>query len=196
MRGGLKFDRTMGHVNHLVEEMLRRNVTRPALWITMVDTEIIDARKAVEYWRDRGVNAGYTLLENRGGNLKDAEDYSHSEEMDFFSDCTRLFKQAYIKFDGDLVLCCTDYETKMVLGNVREKSLYEVWNGPVATEIRRKFLTNRIGKIPLCSVCKIDREKEVEVRARRPLSIGLPDSRLPAPPVPGGPSAAPPSVPA
>jgi MoaA/NifB/PqqE/SkfB family radical SAM enzyme len=176
MRGGLKFDRTMANVDHLLSEMRRRQATRPAIWITMVDTEVIDARKAVEYWRSRGVNARYTMLENRGGNIADAESYAHHAEMDYFSDCTRLFKQAYIKFNGDLVLCCTDYDAKVILGNIREKSLYEVWNGEVACEIRRKFLTERIGEISLCSVCKVDRETEVEVRATRPLPILLPPS--------------------
>ena len=183
MRGGLKFDRTMANVEHLLAEMRRRQTTRPALWITMVDTEVIDARKAVEYWRSRGVNARYTMLENRGGNIADAHSYAHHEAMDYFSDCTRLFKQAYIKFNGDLVLCCTDYEAKIILGNIRDKSLYEVWNGEVATEIRRKFLTNRIGVISLCSVCKVDREKEVEVRGSRPIAINMPPpSRGPSAP--------------
>ena len=179
MRGGLKFDRTMENVDRLLSEMRRKQATRPAVWITMVDTEVIDARKAVEYWRARGVNARYTMLENRGGNIADAQSFAHHEQMDYFSDCTRLFKQAYIKFNGDLVLCCTDYEAKIILGNIQDKSLYEVWNGEVATEIRRKFLTGRIGEISLCSVCKVDREKEVEVKANRPMSIALP------PPSPG-----------
>ncbi|PYQ11300.1 MAG: hypothetical protein DMH00_08640 [Acidobacteria bacterium] len=184
MRGGLKFDRTMANVTHLIEAMRRRQATRPALWITMVDTEIIDARKAVEYWRSRGVNARYTMLENRGGNIADAESMAHHQGMDYFSDCTRLFKQAYIKFNGDLVLCCTDYEAKIILGNVRDKSLYEVWNGEVATEIRRKFLSNRIGEISLCSVCKVDREREVQVKSSRPLPIVIPRPPSARPPAP------------
>jgi len=184
MRGGLKFDHTMANVDHLIEAMRRRRAARPALWITMVDTEIIDARKAAAYWRSRGVNARYTMLENRGGNIANAESYAHHRRMDYFSDCTRLFKQAYIKFNGDLVLCCTDYDAKVILGNVREKSLHEVWNGEVATEIRRKFLSNLIPEISLCSVCKVDRETEVDVESSRPVSIRLPPApaaRVPLP---------------
>lgn len=184
MRGDLKLDRTIANVDYLIEEMRWRKKARPAVWITMVDTEIIDSREAVQYWRARGVNARYTMLENRGGNITDAESYSRSRRMTYFSDCTRLFKQAYIKFNGDAVLCCTDYEARMILGNVREKSLYEVWNGPVATEIRRKFLSSRIGEIPLCSACKVDREKEVEVRASRPIPISPPGWKPAATPQP------------
>jgi MoaA/NifB/PqqE/SkfB family radical SAM enzyme len=181
MRAGMDFQRTMANVDHLIAELRRRRMRRPELWITMVDTEIIDARRAVEYWRGRGVNARYTMLENRGGNIREAERFSRRRPMNYFSDCTRLFKQAYIKFNGDLVLCCTDYEAKMILGNVREKSLYEVWNGPVATAIRAKFLSQRIVDIPLCSVCKVDREKEVAVPTPRPVFVFLP---APAPAVP------------
>jgi len=181
MRGGLSYQRTLENVEHLLGEMRRRKRRRPEIWITMVDTAIIDARKAVRYWRGRGVNARYTMLENRGGNVPDAERVGHHGVMAYYSDCTRLFKQAYIKFNGDVVLCCTDYETKMILGNVREQSLYEVWNGPVATAIRARFLSGRIGEIPLCSACRVDREKEVAVRAARPLSIQLPAPRLASP---------------
>ena len=174
MRGGMDLHRTMANVDHLIREMRRRRAQRPALWITMVDTDIIDARRAVKYWRDRGLNARYTRLENRGGNIREAEDFSHSRKMDFFSDCTRLFKQAYIKFNGDVVLCCTDYEARLVLGNVRESSLHEVWNSAVATSLRAKFLSGRIGEIPLCGACKVDRETEVEVRAPRLVPVTLP----------------------
>ena len=165
MRGGMDLRRTMSNVDHLVREIRRRRARRPALWITMVDTGLIDARRAVEYWRGRGLNARYTKLENRGGNVPQAEDLSRSRRMEFFSSCTRLFKQAYIKFNGDVVLCCTDYEARVVLGNVREKTLREVWNGQPATSIRSQFLHGRIGEMPLCGACKVDCEKEVEVRA-------------------------------
>jgi len=170
----MELRRTMANVDHLVREMRRRRALRPALWITMVDTGLIDARRAVEYWRGRGLNARFTKLENRGGNVPQAEDYRRGRKMDFFSACTRLFKQAYIKFNGDMVLCCTDYEARVVLGNVREKSVREVWNGEIATSIRARFLSGRIGEIPLCGACKVDCEKEVEVRAPRPVPVRLP----------------------
>ena len=181
MRGGVGFHRTMANVEHFLDALRRRKARRPALWITMVDTEVIDARRAVKYWRGRGVNARYTRLENRGGNIADAETFSHSGHMEYFTDCTRLFKQAYIRFNGDVVLCCTDYEAKVILGNVRESSLHDVWNGPVATSIRASFLSGRIGELSLCGVCKVDREQEVEVRAPRPIPIALPFPRRASP---------------
>ena len=71
-----KFEVTLANVNHLLEQMRTRNMDRPKVWITMVDTTIIDARKALKYWKARGVRAKYTALENRGGYIKQAQGWS------------------------------------------------------------------------------------------------------------------------
>ncbi|MEE9230957.1 MAG: radical SAM/SPASM domain-containing protein [Acidobacteriota bacterium] len=166
MRGNMDFDRTMRNIDYLVSTMRKRRLKRPHLWITMVDTEVIDAQRAVAYWKSRGISSKYTRLENRGGNIADADSFSHSHQMQYFSTCTRLFKQMYIMFNGDVVLCCTDYSREQILGNVRDKSLYEVWNGEVAMNTRRTFLSDKIGELPLCGKCKIDEEVEVEHRTQ------------------------------
>ena len=72
-----------------------------------------------------------------------------------FANCTRLFKQAYILWNGDMVLCCTDYTRKVVLGNVDETSIREVWNSPRAVQIRRLYAEGFMDQIPLCKDCQI-----------------------------------------
>jgi MoaA/NifB/PqqE/SkfB family radical SAM enzyme len=161
MRGRMQFEQTLEHVHYLVDEMKRRQASYPEVWITMVDTNVIDAKKAVRYWQSRGVRSKYTTLENRGGNIKDAESFSRTKAMSYYTTCTRLFKQAYIMFNGDLVLCCVDYSREQVLGNIVGSSIYDVWNGEVAKEIRRRYLGHEFDKLPLCGNCRIDEEREV-----------------------------------
>ncbi len=163
MRGNMNFERTLANVDYLIETQRQRGLERPKLWITMVDTSLIDAHQAVAYWRSRGVASKYTTLENRGGNIRDAEAFSKTRSMAYYTTCTRLFKQAYIMFNGDLVLCCVDYRREQVLGNIARSSVYDVWNGPVAQEIRRRYLAQEFDRLPLCGVCKIDEIREVAV---------------------------------
>jgi len=163
MRGNMDFERTLANVDHFLETQRSRGLERPKLWITMVDTSVIDARKAVAYWRSRGVASKYTTLENRGGNIKDAETFSRTRAMSHYTSCTRLFKQGYIMFNGDLVLCCVDYSREQVLGNISTMSIHDVWNGPVAKEIRRRYLAREFGALPLCGRCKIDEIREVSI---------------------------------
>ena len=176
MRGNMDLGRTLGNIDRFVLEQRRRRQPRPRLWVTMVDTAAIDARAAVAYWRGRGIAAKYTTLENRGGNIEHAERYSRSGGMSHYTTCTRLFKQAYIMFNGDMVLCCVDYSRRQVLGNVADGGIAAVWNGPVAAEIRRRYLAQEFSGLPLCGGCKLDRVREVVVvPGRRRATVSTPD---------------------
>jgi pyruvate-formate lyase-activating enzyme len=163
MRGNMEFDRTLANVHHFIETQRKRGLERPKLWITMVDTEVIDARKAVDYWRSHRVASKYTTLENRGGNIQDAESFSRTHCMSYYENCQRLFKQGYIMFNGDMVLCCVDYSREQVLGNITHSSIFEVWNGPTARDIRRRYIDREFASLPLCGQCKIDEMREVSV---------------------------------
>jgi len=153
MRGNLKFEETKRNVEHLIQ---KRNEYCPKLkiTITMVKTNLIDVDKAVNYWKKLGVNSKYTALENRGGNTSAFRQLLPGKAV-HFNRCTRLFKQAYILHNGDMVLCCTDYFKKMVLGNVSESSIYEVWNSPHAVKIRQDFIRGDFSNNPLCASCLI-----------------------------------------
>jgi MoaA/NifB/PqqE/SkfB family radical SAM enzyme len=166
MRGALVFEKTLANIDRFLRLHAERRGRRPIVWVTMVDTGTIDAREAVAYWSARGVRAKYTRLENRGGNIAGAEELSRAGEMRPFTGCTRLMKQAYVLFNGDVVLCCTDYRKTMVLGNVAEGGLQAVWNGPRAAGIRRDYQREDFSRNPLCGSCTVDLETEISVVPR------------------------------
>lgn len=151
MGGTLVFERTFENVERLIAA---RDAKIPDLKIviTMVKTNRIDVDKAVDYWRSRGVEAKYTRLENRGGNTQ-AFDALNTGKKKQYTECVRLLKNAYILFNGDMVLCCTDYFKTTILGNVNESSIYDIWNSPHALGIRRNFLRRHFSSIPLCNEC-------------------------------------------
>ncbi len=153
MRGRLVFEETKRNVDYLLEQRDAR-MPRLKIVVTMVKTREIDAEAAVRYWKSRGVGAQYTVLENRGGNTKQFNALLSGKKR-LFRDCTRLFKAACITFDGDMVLCCTDYYRAMVLGNIRNSSIREVWNSPRAVGIRRDFLRGDLRNNPLCARCTV-----------------------------------------
>ena len=58
------------------------------------------------------------------------------------------------------------------LGNIAERSIREIWNGPVAKEIRRRYLSQEFARLPLCGACKIDEVREISVEADGRETIG------------------------
>jgi MoaA/NifB/PqqE/SkfB family radical SAM enzyme len=155
MRGSLVFEKTKARVDAFINEWQRIAAReRFKIVVTMVATNKIDVRKAVSYWQAKGVQSKWTHLENRGGNTLDAQLLCRND-MRPHTNCTRLFKQAYIMFNGDMVLCCTDYTRQAVLGNIVGSSIESVWNGSKAKEIRALYSGGRSDLIPLCRECEI-----------------------------------------
>lgn len=167
MRGNMRLGRTVGNVLGFAAMQRLRRQERPKLWVTMVDTALVDVRAAVQFWRSRGISSKYTTLENRGGHIRDADDLNPSGSMEPYDNCPRPFRQAYILFNGDMVLCCVDYSRTQVLGNVARSSVREVWNDSVAREIRGRYIARDLARLPLCGSCTIHRTREIVVNSKR-----------------------------
>jgi hypothetical protein len=165
MRGRVDLDRTIANIEAFLAARRRRGTERPRLWVTMVDTGWIDARAAVAWWRARGVDAKSTFLENLGGGVTAADGMARAP-LRPYTTCARLFKQAYILFNGDMVLCCADWSRKQVLGNVAARGIAAVWNGPVAREIRGLYLDRRFSELALCGSCRVGDLRQVVLDRR------------------------------
>ncbi len=60
-----------------------------------------------------------------------------------------------VYWDGRVVLCCADMFGTSGVGSLKDRSIAEVWNGPVMGAIRRKMIARRRFDIPLCRDCDI-----------------------------------------
>lgn len=68
------------------------------------------------------------------------------------SSCNWPFIQCNVLWNGDLTLCCTDYNGDLAYDNIRDKSIIEAFNSDKAIEIRKNFAN--AGNIPeRCSHC-------------------------------------------
>jgi radical SAM protein with 4Fe4S-binding SPASM domain len=69
------------------------------------------------------------------------------------SPCGAPFSEVSILWNGDVVLCCYDYDGFNIIGNIREKPLSEIWEDTKVKEIRSLFETGQTRKLPLCAYC-------------------------------------------
>ncbi len=79
-------------------------------------------------------------------------DFSHQKGY-YNSPCIFLWKMVSIQYNGDVILCCRDYEGKFILGNLQESNLEDIWNGKKLKAVRRTHLDGNIESIPLCANC-------------------------------------------
>lgn len=112
--------------------------------------EIESARK---FWKKHRVRLVTSALENRGGNIAAAGEMNVGE-MTLRSDCIRPSREMCILYNGDCVLCCVDWHRTVVLGNVQEQSIREIWNNEPYQTIRRGLKEGDASCLPdICVNC-------------------------------------------
>jgi MoaA/NifB/PqqE/SkfB family radical SAM enzyme len=67
--------------------------------------------------------------------------------------CPWLFTSLMVLQDGTVTMCGADWDARAPLGNVRERSLGEIWHGEELARRRRAHLEGRFDAAPICGGC-------------------------------------------
>jgi len=92
---------------------------------------------------------------NWGGQLKQAE-LEKSKIKDFLTKrnfCSRIDDCMTILVDGSVALCCWDYEGRVILGNLKNSTIKEVWVGEELKKVREALKNRDWKNLPLCVNC-------------------------------------------
>jgi radical SAM protein with 4Fe4S-binding SPASM domain len=90
-------------------------------------------------WREAADRAGVDLVGT--GGLSPADSLRPVEAARPWSGCTRPWRSTYVTANGNVLPCCfapfttTDYEG-VILGNLHERPMGEIWNGPTYEAFR------------------------------------------------------------
>jgi radical SAM protein with 4Fe4S-binding SPASM domain len=67
--------------------------------------------------------------------------------------CPFLFYQLVIKPNGLVTVCCVDWDNQLSIGNIKDNTLLELWNGPGLKKLRELHLGGLRHTIPQCKDC-------------------------------------------
>ncbi len=67
--------------------------------------------------------------------------------------CSRVWQTFTVHWNGDVALCCLDFDGREILGNVEKSSIREIRQSPRYRELRRLHALSRQDEIPLCREC-------------------------------------------
>lgn len=67
--------------------------------------------------------------------------------------CPGLWKTPVIRHDGELMACCADLENNIKVGNLREASFRELWQGERMTQYRLWHIAGEFHRMPACESC-------------------------------------------
>jgi radical SAM protein with 4Fe4S-binding SPASM domain len=165
---GLDYDRIINNIHSLIsEERLKRVLTISFVLNREAAKEI---PLASDYWKKTGVKTRIIKLENRAGALTNYELLMLKSNYARFSVADRIgkyliartlditgcydpFFHMNIMFNGDVILCCDDWNRSTIVGNIRDKTIRQVWNSPPMNEARRLILKKNYDQISSCKKC-------------------------------------------
>lgn len=156
LREGARYEKVLQKVEAFLALKVKRKAKRPRITMSLINMPLtrteIEAFKA--RWRSR-VDAirikpprnwdGSSERINRLVDLSSLRPIEHP--------CYWLWSSMVILWDGRVVPCCMDYDGKAVLGNIREKSLDEIFNDAPMQALRRLHTQGRVCESELCRGC-------------------------------------------
>ena len=93
-------------------------------------------------------------LSNRAGNLDNAEFKIAPLKKSLKMKCTYPSYTFFIDYNGDVLMCSHDWGKKMIMGNVKNNTIKEIWTSK-KFDFARKKLINAERNFSPCDVCDV-----------------------------------------
>lgn len=76
-----------------------------------------------------------------------------SQPSEKYYPCPEVFSKLSVDWDGMVTACCGDYDRKMIVGDIHENTLTEIWQCDRLNYYRRMLSEMRHSELPLCRSC-------------------------------------------
>lgn len=152
IRKGLDYDIVTKNIERFIELKNRRKTKKPAIIINFC--RIADNKDQVKDFIRKWEKHGQIWISNThnwSGKAKiKVKNGSFIKRVD---PCRLLWTELVVSWNGQVPLCCIDYDDKMVLGNLKNGSITDVWCGEKLEKYRKLHLARDFDKMPICRTC-------------------------------------------
>lgn len=154
-RLGGKFERLMRNLNLLRQSMQKANAYIPIkIGVTILEENVAELLLFFDVFKEfAGVNLSFSLPNTLSG----------SEDKSYFNNlgcqavplvpCSMLWTSPSVLYDGQVSACCRDYHGELIVGNIFESNLLDIWHGEQFSILRQKHLAGDVSDIPACNNC-------------------------------------------
>jgi len=110
----------------------------------------LDRKKFQEFWQP------YTDNVSASDAVERWDTYNNEKIENMTSPCTFLWDRMYIWHDGKVNPCDADYKSYLSYGNVKDNSIFDVWNGKELKNHRKMHLEMKRNQLVPCDRCGIE----------------------------------------
>jgi len=152
------FEKVEENINKLVEakKIFKSDLPVIRLCFVVMDVNKHETQKFIDKWKDK---ADYIDFQRMVDFSKIDEPGEVDREIIKNSFCSAPFYSLNVWANGDVSPCCTFYGRRLVIGNIHNKTLKEIWNGSEMKKIREQIETKKFN--PICQKCLYFRDKNL-----------------------------------
>lgn len=154
MMPGLNYDITFKKL-YMISEIMKDTST--IISIVMIDNGEIDEQEFInmELLCERlGFKFERWGFLDRSGNVAYKSNGVFNRKV-----CTceqnRPLERMHILSDGRVIFCCQDWSHTLILGNIKENTIKEIWNGKKYQEVRDSLYDKQKESPMICKRCKL-----------------------------------------
>jgi radical SAM protein with 4Fe4S-binding SPASM domain len=148
-----KLEEVEKNIKRLVNLKKELKSKKPLIYVRLIVDK--DTKKQVKEflrkWKNQGVIAEVRIMHNFGGYIKGSLMKKRNKRYP----CYHLWLAPGIHWNGDVSICCDDYQRKTLLGNLKDKTLHEIWTGEKIKKYRELHLQGKYDQISLCRDCDV-----------------------------------------
>ena len=151
IRPTLDFNKVENNIKELVRLRNSMAKKKPEVVLSFVEASENkhEVKKYIKKWKNIVDNISISEIHNWTGELADKLDIRVGK---FKKDpCRLLWTDMVISWDGRVPKCCNDYENEVILGDVNNQSIAEIWGGEKMKELREKHKAGDFSGCPDCT---------------------------------------------
>ena len=140
IRVGGNFEQTIANINEFLDIKKTMGRKLPVTRVSFVKTKqnIQEVDAFVDYWADKVDYVTIQQLFNPFTNSDKISEFEESLRADgaLLEKCYMPYQRAFVRNNGDILPCCSIFGIEIPVGNIYEKSIYEIWNSKNMSELR------------------------------------------------------------
>jgi len=138
---GLNYELTFKRVSNFIDKAKAKRNIADFIMVTFLHHRYLsekEKQEAIDFWKSRGIKRISYFEEpiSRAGNVKEIKKIENKS----VKGCISIWanEMAHIVENGDMILCCMDWRRKVILGNVNENTIHEIWHSRKYQDTRAK----------------------------------------------------------
>lgn len=147
------YDTVVKNVIELIRQKENLNASTPIIYVRIIKNEktLHEIEEFQKKWSSYDVVIDIREEHNYAGKINSLTNNPQKRRYP----CYHLWFAPAISWDGDMSICCCDWDRIGIIGNVKENTISEIWQGKKLKRLREMHLSGNYEQIEICRDCNV-----------------------------------------